>query len=65
MKEEPPPLPSWIIDHGYNRYSIDVTAAIAAGETLPIDLSKIPQFDKFWTNPPSERGVIYFENYKR
>ena len=64
MKQEEPPLPDWILDHGYNRYSIDVAAAKAAGVTLPIDLSKIPQFDKFWANPPIERGTIYFENYK-
>lgn len=58
------PLPPWIIDLGYNRYSIDIEAAQAAGEKLPIELGKIPQFAPFFTNPPTKRGSIYFEKYK-
>jgi len=60
MTEEKP-LPSWIIDHGNNHYTVDVEAAIAAGQTLPIPLYDIPQFDKFWTNPPTDRGKIDFK----
>lgn len=54
------PLPRWIIDKGNNYYSIDFKVAIADGETLPIDLSKIPQFAKFFTDPPMEKGTIEF-----
>ena len=62
MTGENKPLPSWIADHGDNHYIVDIKAAVAAGETLPIKLYKIPQFDKFWTNPPTEKGQIDFIN---
>jgi hypothetical protein len=61
MSNELPPLPHWITDHGENHYTVDLDEAVAAGETIPIELYKIPQFDKFWTNPPTERGQIDFK----
>jgi hypothetical protein len=61
MTVEKKPLPPWITDHGENYYTVDIEAAISAGETLPIELYKIPQFDKFWTTPPT-RGQIDFKN---
>jgi hypothetical protein len=56
------PLPHWITDRGEGYYTVDVKAAIADGEAIPIDLSKIPQFAEFFTNPPTKRGQIDFKN---
>ena len=64
MTEEKP-LPSWILDRGNGYYTIDVDAAIAAGQTLPIQLGDIPQFAPFFTNPPSQRGSIDFKSKNR
>lgn len=58
-----PPLPSWVTKP-YDMeeyYIIDIKAAVAAGETLPIELWKIRQFDEFFTNPPTKRGTIDFK----
>lgn len=63
MLDSTPPLPSWITDKGGGRYTVDVKAAMAAGEELPIKLYKIPQFAPFFTSPPTQRGTIDFENY--
>jgi hypothetical protein len=64
MTVEDKPLPNWITHHGEDWYTVDVKMAIEAGETLPIELSKIPQFDDFWANPPKKRGLIDFINYQ-
>lgn len=54
------PLPSWITDKGDGRYSVDIEAAKAAGESIPIQLGNIPQFADFFTDPPTRRGAIEF-----
>lgn len=54
------PLPSWITDKGNGRYLVDIEAAKVAGEPIPIQLGKIPQFAEFFTNPPTRRGIIEF-----
>lgn len=55
-------LPEWIIDRGNGDYIIDIEAAKTAGETIPIQLGKIPQFAPFFTNPPTKSGRIDFIN---
>lgn len=56
------PLPFWITDKGDNHYTVDIEAAIEAGEETPIKLYKIPQFAPFFTNPPTQSGYIDFLN---
>lgn len=60
MTSEEKPIPSWITDKGNGYYTIDIDAAIQAGETVPIELYKIPQFAPFFTNPPTKSGSIEF-----
>lgn len=62
MTDKEIPLLSWILDRGNGYYSIDIEAAKAAGETLPIQLHNIPQFAAFFTNPPTKSGSIDFPN---
>jgi len=63
MTKEEMPLPPWITDRGNGYYTLDIEAAQQAGETLPIELWKIPQFEPFFTNPPTKKGSIDFINY--
>lgn len=60
MNQEENKLPNWIIHRGENWYIVDIDAAKAAGETLPIELYKIPEFAPFFTSPPTKSGTIDF-----